>query len=208
MNILEQLVRVLTNAYSRSQRMFGERVSPGPTNQRSFRGLPCCWGQMLVKRHPLIHLTDYALSLSLSACFLRTRFMMSSQGQGTAPKRRGLIACVLKWATQTANFWAQIILDPYRRPLTLTFLLVSTRGLFQDMMFGRLRDSTFSEDASEVIVQPLPCGTEKANSVARVVVKHTPRLCSRCASNTKFTQEAQALGYLVVSLTFFWQRRS
>ena len=27
---LEQLVRVLTNAYSRSQRMFGERVSPGP----------------------------------------------------------------------------------------------------------------------------------------------------------------------------------
>ena len=88
-------------------------------------------------------------------------------------KRRGLKACVLKWATPTANFWAQIILDPYRRPLTLTFPLVSSRGLFQDMMFERLRDSTFSEDASEVIVQPLPCGTEKANSVARVVVKHT-----------------------------------
>ena len=52
-------------------------------------------GQLLIKRHPLIHLSDYALSLSLSACFLRTRFMMSSQGQGTAPKRRGLIACVL-----------------------------------------------------------------------------------------------------------------
>ena len=138
MNILEQLVRVLTNAYSRSQRMFGERVSPGPANQRSFHGLPCCWGQMLIKQHLLIHLTDYALSLSLSACFLRTRFMMSSQGQGTAPKRRGLVACVLKWATQTANFWAQIIYDPYRRPLTLTFLLVSTRGLFQDMMFERL----------------------------------------------------------------------
>ena len=94
MIILEQLVRVLTNAYSRSQRMFGERVSPGPTNQRSFPGLPCCWGQLLIKRHPLIHLTVYALSLSLSTCFLRTRFMMSSQGQGTAPKRRGLIACV------------------------------------------------------------------------------------------------------------------
>ena len=74
---LEQLVRDLTNAYSRSQRMFGERVSPGPANQRSFLGLPCCWGQLLVKRHPLIHLSDYALSLSLSACFLRTRFMMS-----------------------------------------------------------------------------------------------------------------------------------
>ena len=58
------------------------------------------------------------------------------------------------------------------------------KGLFQDMMFERLHDSTFSEDASEVIVQPLPCGTEKANSVARVIVKHTPRLCNRCASNT------------------------
>ena len=74
---LEQLVRVSTNAYSRSQRMFGERVSPGPANQRSFPGLPCCWGQMLIKQHPLIHLSDYALSLSLSACFLRTRFVMS-----------------------------------------------------------------------------------------------------------------------------------
>ena len=74
---LEQLVRVLTNAFSRSQRMFGERKSPGPANQRSFPGLPCCWGQLLIKPHPLIHLTDYALSLSLSACFLRTRFVMS-----------------------------------------------------------------------------------------------------------------------------------
>ena len=61
---LEQLIRDLTNAYSRGQRMFGERVSPGPANQRSFPGLPCCWGQLLIKRHPLIHLTDYALSLS------------------------------------------------------------------------------------------------------------------------------------------------
>ena len=171
MNILEQLVRVLTNAYSRSQRMFGERVSPGPANQRSFPGLPCCWGQMLIKRHPLFHLSDYALSLSLSACFLRTRFMMSSQGQGTAPKRRGLIVCVLKWAAQTANFWAQIIWS-LPAALTLTFLLVSTRGLFRDMMFERLRDSTFSEDASEVIVQPLPCSTKSLNiSQDRFVIR-------------------------------------
>ena len=77
MNILEQLVRVLTNAYSRSQRVFGENVSPDPANQRSFRGLPCYWGQLLINPHPLIHLTDYALSLSLSACFLRTCFMLS-----------------------------------------------------------------------------------------------------------------------------------
>ena len=33
-------------------------------------------------------------------------------------------------------------------------------------------------------MQPLHSGTEKANSVARVVVKPTPRLCKWCASNT------------------------
>ena len=44
-------------------------------------------------------------------------------------------ACV-RTVTPTANFWAQIIFDPYRRPLTLTFLHVSTRG------FSRIRCST------------------------------------------------------------------
>ena len=125
---LEQLVRVLTNAYSRSQKMFGERVSPGPANQRSYQGLPCFWGQLLIKQHLLIHLSDYALSLSLSACFLRTRFMMffaKDKGQLQTPRPYNLCS---DHATPTANFWAQIILDPCRRPLTLTFLLVSTRG--------------------------------------------------------------------------------
>ena len=86
---LEQLVRVLTNTYSRSQKMFGERVSPGSTNQRSFPCLPCCWGAIANKQHLLIHLTDYALSLSLSACFLRTRFVMSfakDKGQLQTPR--------------------------------------------------------------------------------------------------------------------------
>ena len=141
--------------------MLGERVSPGPANQRSFHDLPCCWGansSEATSPDPSVWLCSVFLPISV---FLRTRFMMSSQGQGTAPKRRGLIACVLKWATQTANFWAQIILDPYRRPLTLIFLLVSTRGLFQDMMFERLRDSTFSEDASEVIVQRFPAAQRR-----------------------------------------------
>ena len=125
---LEQLVRDLTNAYSRSQKMFGERVSPGPANQRSFLGLPCCWGKLLIKEHFLIHLSDYALSLSLSACFLRTRFVMSfakDKGQLQTPRPYSLCS---DHATPTANFWAQIILDPYRRPLTLTYLVVSTRG--------------------------------------------------------------------------------
>ena len=124
-----------------------------------------------------------SVSLPISVFFYALASCCPSQRTNDFSKRRGLIACA-QTTTPTANFCAQIILDPYRRPLTLIFLLISTRGLFQDMMFERLHDSTFSEDASEFIVQPLPCGTEKANSVARVVVKHTPRLCSRCASNT------------------------
>ena len=180
---LEQLVRDLTNAYSRSQKMFGERVSPGPANQRSFLCLPCCWGQLLLKHIPW---TLWLIILCLSPyqrVFYALASWCPSQRTRDFSKCRDLIVCV-QTTTPTANFWAQIILDPYRRPLTLTFLLVSTRGLFHDMMFDRLHYSTLSEDASEVLMQPLPCGTEKANSVARVVAKPTPRLCSRCASNT------------------------
>ena len=128
---------------------------------------------MLLKQQPLIHLNCLcSVSLPISVFFTHSLHDVLRKGQGTISKRRGLEAYV-QTMTQTANFWAQIIFDPYRRPFTLTFLHVSTRGLFQDMMFERLLDSTLSEDASEVIVQPLPCGTEKANSVARVVVKHT-----------------------------------
>ena len=123
------------------------------------------------------------VSLPISVFFTHSLHDVLARTRDSSKTSRPYSLCP-KYVTQTANFWAQIILDPYRRPLTLTFLLVSTRGLFQDMMFERLHDSTFSEDASEVIVQPLPCGTEKANSVARVVVKHTPRLCNRCASYT------------------------
>ena len=65
---LEQLVRVLTNAFSRSQRMFCERVSPGPANQRSFPGLPCCWGQITNKAtspDPSVWLCSVSLPISV-----------------------------------------------------------------------------------------------------------------------------------------------
>ena len=167
---LEQLVRVLTNAYSRSQRMFGERVSPGPTNQRSCHGLPCCWGVIAMKAtspEP----SDWLCSVSLPISVFFTHSLRDVLRKRTRDnsKRRGLIACV-QTTTPTANFWAQIILDPYRRPLTLTFLLVSTRGLFQDMMFDRLLDSTLSEDASEVLVQPLHCGTKILNMIVTLTI--------------------------------------
>ena len=112
----------------RCQSCFGERISPVPANQRSFPCLFCCWGASANKANNPDPSVSYALSLSLSACFLRTRFMVSSQGHGTTPNAAALKP-VSKCKTQfTANFWAQINLDPYRRPLTLTFLLVSTRG--------------------------------------------------------------------------------
>ena len=96
-------------------------------------------------------------------------------------KRRGLVACA-----QNNDTNGKLLCPNHLRSLPAAphsdLSARQYKGLFQDMMFERLQDSTFSEDASEVIVQPLPCGTEKANSVTRVVVKHTPRLCNRCAS--------------------------
>ena len=134
-------------------------VSPGPANHRSFLCLPCCWGAIASKATSPDP-SDWLCSVSLPISLLFTHSLhdVLARTRDSSKTPRPYSLCP-KWATPTANFWAQIILDPYRRPLTLTFLLVSTRGLFQDMMFERLRDSTFSEDASEVIVQPLPCGT-------------------------------------------------
>ena len=156
---LEQLVRDLTNAYSRSQKLFGERVSPGPANQRSFLSLPCCWGTNAMKATTLDPSGLYML------CLFPYQRVFYALASWCPRKDKGLslnaaaLQPVSQTMTPTANFWAQIIFDPYRRPLTLTFLLVSTRGLFQDVMFDRLHYSTLSEDASEVLVQPLYCGT-------------------------------------------------
>ena len=179
---LEQLVRDLTNAYSRSQRMFGERISPGPANQRSFPGLPCCWGASANKAtSPDSSVWLCSVSLPISVFFYALASWCPSQRTRDNSKRRGLIACVF-------NTYGKLLspnhLWSLPGALNLTYLHVSTRGLFQDMMFDRLLHSTLSEDASEVLVQPLHCGIEKANSMTRVVVKPTPRLCSRCASNT------------------------
>ena len=78
-----------------------------------------------------------SVSLPISVFFTHSLRDVLRKGQGTVSKRRGLIACV-QTTTPTANFWAQIIFDPYRRLLTLTYLRVSTRRLFQDTMFDRL----------------------------------------------------------------------
>ena len=91
---LEQLVRALTNAYSRSQRMFGERVSPGPTNQRSFPSLPCCWGQLLIKH---IFWSIWLIMLCLSPyqrVFYTLASWCPSQRTRDNSKRRGLTACI------------------------------------------------------------------------------------------------------------------
>ena len=71
-------------------------------NQRSFPCLPCCCGQLLIKRHLLNHLIDYALSLSLSACFYALASWCPSRRTRDFSKRRGLIACV-QTTTPTAE---------------------------------------------------------------------------------------------------------
>ena len=92
---LEQLVRVLTNAFSRSQKMLGERVSPGPANQRSWCSLPCCWVAIAIKA-TFPEPSDWLCSVSLpiSVFFTHSLHGVLRKGQGTVSKRRGLIACV------------------------------------------------------------------------------------------------------------------
>ena len=70
-----------------------------PHKSAKLSHLPCCWGQMLLKQHPLIHLADDALSLSLSACFYALAFCCPSQRTNDFSKRSGLIACV--WTNDT-----------------------------------------------------------------------------------------------------------
>ena len=181
---LEQLVRDLTNAYSKSQKCLVSVYHLAPEISEAFSVFLVAGEQMLIKQQLLIHLGCLcSVSLPISVFFTHSLHVVLRKGQGTVSKRRGLITCV-QTMTRTAKLLSPNHLWSLPAALTLTFLLVSTRGLFQDMMFDRLHYSTLSEDASEVLMQPLPCGTEKANSVARVVLKPTPRLCSRCASYT------------------------
>ena len=75
-------------------------------------------------------------------------------------KRRGLIACVF-------NTYGKLLSPNHLRSLPAAphsdLSARQYKGFFQDMMFERLHDSTLSEDATEVIVQPLPYGTFKQN---------------------------------------------
>ena len=84
----------MTDAYSRSQKEFGEHVSPGPANQRSFHVFLVAGGQMLLSNNSWTIWTVYCLSHSLSACFLRTRFMMSfAKDKGLSLNAAALSLC-------------------------------------------------------------------------------------------------------------------
>ena len=132
----------------------------------------------------MIHLDCLcSVSIPISVFFTHSLRDVLRKGQGTVSKRRGLLTCVRTTHTaKTSEPKSSLILTggpslwPFRS---------SVQGGYSRIRCSTVCiNSTLSEDASEVLVQPLPCGTEKANSVARVVVKHTPRLCNRCASYT------------------------
>ena len=132
---------------------------------------------MLVKRQLLNHLDCLCSVSSLSACFLRTRFVMSF----AKDKGLSLNATVLEPVSkqrhlrQTSEPKSPLILNG--GPSIWPFCTSVQGGYSRIRCSTVCVHSTLSEDASEVLVQPLICGTEKATSVARVVVKPTPRLC-------------------------------
>ena len=134
---LEQLVRGLTDAYSRCQRCLVSVYHLAPQISEAFLVFLVAGGKCYKSDTPDPSDCLCSVSLPISVFFTHSLRDVLRKGQGTVSKRRGLIACV-QTTTPTANFWAQIIFDPYRRLLTLTYLRVSTRRLFQDTMFDRL----------------------------------------------------------------------
>ena len=128
MNILEQLVRVLTNASAEVKGVWWTCITwPRKSAKLS-------WSSLLLGANAIKATTpdpsDWLCSVSLpiSVFFTHSLHDVLARTRDSSKTPRPYSLCP-KYATQTANFWAQIILDPYRRPLTLTFLLVSIRGL-------------------------------------------------------------------------------
>ena len=92
---LEQLVRDLTNAYSRSQRCLVSVYHLAPQISEAFSVFLVAGGQMLLKQRPLIHLNCLcSVSFPISVFFTHSLLDVLRKGQGTVSKRRGLIACV------------------------------------------------------------------------------------------------------------------
>ena len=145
-----------------------------PSNQRSFHGLLCCWGAIANKATtPDPSDCLCSVSLPISVFFTHSLHDVLREGQGTVSKRRDLKACVF-------NTYGKLL-----SPNHLWSLPAAPHSdLSAHQYKGVIPGYDVRPSASEVLVQPLHCGIEKANSMARVVVKPTPRLCSRCASNT------------------------
>ena len=100
---LEQLVRDLTNAYSRSQKCLVSVYHLAPQISEAFSVFLVTGGQMLIKQHLLNHLDCLcSVSLPISVFFTHSLHVVLRKGQGTVSKRRGLIAYV-QTTTPTAK---------------------------------------------------------------------------------------------------------
>ena len=203
---LEQLVRDLTNAYSRSQKCLVSVYHLAPQISEAFSS-SLLLGANAIKATTLDPSGLSMLCLSLSACFLSTRFVLSFEKNKGLPLNAAVLEPVSEqWhLRQTSEPKSSLILTG--GPSIWPFCTSVQGGYSRIRCSTVCVHSTLSEDASEVLVQPLYCGTEKATSATRVVAKPTPRLCIGVLATPKFTQEAQAFGYLNVSMIFFWQRR-
>ena len=100
---LEQLVRDLTNAYSRSQKCLVSMYHLAPQISEAFSVFLVAGEQMLLKQHLLIHLNCLcSVSIPISVFFTHSLLVVHRGGQGTISKRRGLETCV-QTTTPTAK---------------------------------------------------------------------------------------------------------
>ena len=100
---LEQLVRDLTNAYSRSQKCLVSVYHLAPQISEAFSVFLVAGEQMLLKQQLLIHLDCLcSVSFPISVFFTHSLLVVLRRGQGTVSKRRGLKTCV-QTTTPTAK---------------------------------------------------------------------------------------------------------
>ena len=110
---LEQLVRDLANAYSRSQKCLVSVYHLAPQISEAFLSSLLLGGKCYKSNNSWSIWTVYALSFSLSACFLRTRFMLSF----AKDKGLSLHAAVLK---PVSTQWHQRQISEPKSSLILT----------------------------------------------------------------------------------------
>ena len=142
-----------------------------PHNQRSFLVFLVAGGQMLVKQQPLIHLTDYALSLPHQRVFYAPASCCPSQRTNDSSKRRGLIACA-----QTMTPTAKLLCPNHLRSLPA--------ALHSDLSARQYKGVIPGYDVRTSAIQHVFRGCIRSYSATASLRHREGKLCGSCGRKT------------------------